>query len=180
MAHFHLKPGFHFKSDVHITDCLRLPASACVDRRYLEYLYGNAKQWLSATVGGCLQMPGITWKKVEPVQLCGTSRLTPAPYDYIEKQILVTCDSRRQPASPLLLRINHVLLTAQSNGLNFPNADRSRFLTIPYGYMETSQPGDCRRWMQAVAGSLRGIWKPGFMLIRISQIQCLDPFAITS
>ena len=60
-------------------------------------------------------------------------RRSPAPSDYIETQTLATHGSRRKLASPLLLRINHVLIIAQSNGLNFPNADRSRFLTIPYG-----------------------------------------------
>ena len=34
-------------------------------------------------------------------------------------------------------------------------ADCSRFLTIPYGYMETGQPGDCRRSTQIVADSRR-------------------------
>ena len=97
----------------------------------------------------------------------------------METQTLAAGDSRRQSASLLLLKINHMLITVQSNGVNFPTnlrynihhsdlrilrqtewllqivPDSLRFLTIPYGYMETGQPGDCRRSTQIVADSRR-------------------------
>ena len=113
---------------------------------------------------------------------CGTSRLFPAPYDYMETQI-GSC--RRQSASLLLLRINHMLITAQSNGVNFPTnlrynihhsdlrimrqtelllqivPDSLRFLTAIWKQVNRETAGDRRRQSQTVAGTLTIIWKPG-------------------
>ena len=109
---------------------------------------------------------------------CGTSRLFPAPYDYMETHTLAAGDSRRQSASLLLLRINHMLITVQSNGVNFPTnlrynihhsdlqilrqtelllqivPDSLRFLTAIWKQVNLETAGDRRRQSQTVAGTL--------------------------
>ena len=120
---------------------------------------------------------------------CGTSRLFPAPYDYMETHTLAAGDSRRQSASLLLLRINHMLITAQSNGVNFHTnlkydihhsdlqilrqaelllqivPDSLRFLMAIWKQVNLETAGDRRRQSQTVAGTLTIIWKPGFTAI---------------
>ena len=104
----------------------------------------------------------------------------------METQTLAAGDSRRQSASLLLLRINHMLITAQSNGVNFHTnlkydihlsdlqilrqaelllqivPDSLRFLMAIWKQVNLETAGDRRRQSQTVAGTLTIIWKPGF------------------
>ena len=72
---------------------------------------------------------------------CGTSRLFPAPYDYMETQTLAAGDSRRQSASLLLLKPGfHIIVRV------------------------TATVCDCLRLSASIAGTLTIIWKPGFRI----------------
>ena len=119
---YSLKPGFHIT--------VREPATACDCLRRSPAPWKFIRKHKSMAACNCLG----SLEKIEPVQLL---RHLPAHSDSLRLYGSTNCDSCRQPVSPLLLRINHVLITVQLNGLNVPNAYRFQFLTIPYGYMGT-------------------------------------------
>ena len=101
---------------------VREPATAC------DFLCRSPTPWKfiwkhkSVALCDSSRQSATAWdylKKVEPVQLLRHLPSHPG-YSYMETQKVAACDSSRQSASLLLLRINHMLITAQSNAVNFP------------------------------------------------------------